>query len=136
MAEDLGSITTLMDYQLFCDQRSGHEFSAIMDRAASNPAAKVGHELVYNALGLSGEAGEFVEKIKKAIRKANIDEFYAHLTEHDKLSCLKELGDVMYYAARCANLLESNLLEVAKINKAKLLDRVERGVVKGEGDER
>tara|TARA_R100001244_G_scaffold25113_4_gene25621 strand:- start:76601 stop:77002 length:402 start_codon:yes stop_codon:yes gene_type:complete len=132
--EDPGQIVTLMDYQQFCDQRSGYEFSALIGRG--DPCLQVGHELVYNSLGLAGEAGEFVEKIKKAIRMANIDSFYGTIDDEKRLACLKELGDVMYYVSRCANLLDSSLEEVAEIHKVKLLDRIERGVVKGEGDDR
>jgi len=82
--------------------------------------------LAYCALGLTGEAGEYSEKIKKLLRDGNLNK---------ELSA-KELGDVLWYLTRSAHELGYSLEEIAKMNIAKLEDRRARSALSGEGDER
>lgn len=79
------------------------------------------------ALGVAGEAGEIIEKYKKAIREE--DESYLD-DVHD------EMGDVMWYMARLAVTRGDSLEEIAEDNIIKLTDRKMRGVITGEGDNR
>ncbi len=52
-------------------------------------------------------------------------------------SALKaELGDVLWYMAQVATELDLTLDEIAEYNIAKLMDRLERGKIKGDGDNR
>lgn len=87
----------------------------------------VSAELVYVVLGYDGEAGEVVEKLKKAIRED--DSSYLDGLED-------EVGDSLWYMARIAEELDVSLSEIAEKNLDKLLDRRERGALTGEGDER
>jgi NTP pyrophosphatase (non-canonical NTP hydrolase) len=80
--------------------------------------------LAYCALGLTGESGEYSEKIKKLIRDGKLDKSLA----------VKELGDVLWYLTRSANELGYTLQDVAEINLVKLNSRKERGVLGGSGD--
>ena len=82
--------------------------------------------LEYTALGLASEAGEFAGKVKKMIRDKTYD------TE----AMIAELGDVLWYVARAAAELDVHLSDVAKDNVEKLKSRMERNVVKGDGDNR
>lgn len=82
--------------------------------------------LLENTLGLVGEAGEFAEKVKKYVRDGT----------YDRALWLKELGDVVFYAAALANYLDSDLQEVMDMNVAKLEDRKARDVLQGSGDAR
>lgn len=82
--------------------------------------------LAYCALGLTGESGEYSEKIKKLIRDGKLDRPLA----------AKELGDVLWYLTRSANELGYTLTEIAEINIEKLADRQTRNVLQGEGDVR
>lgn len=82
--------------------------------------------MIENTLGLVGEAGEFAEKVKKILRD---DTF-------DRELILKELGDVVFYAAALANYFGSDLQEVMDINVTKLNDRKARNVLQGSGDNR
>ena len=82
-------------------------------------------------LGLTGEAGETADKIKKIVRDKN-----GVISDEDKESIVKELGDVLWYVAGLARYLEVPLSEVANKNIEKLESRMERGVLHGEGDER
>ena len=49
---------------------------------------------------------------------------------------IKELGDVLFYTTALANYYNKNLGYVIELNIKKLDDRQDRGVIKGEGDER
>ncbi len=90
-----------------------------------------GHSFIYPTLGLAGEAGEVVEKIKKAIREDN-----GEITPARKKALQKEMGDLLWYLSQLATETGINLNEVAEGNIAKLLSRKERGVLHGDGDNR
>lgn len=83
--------------------------------------------IVYPTLGLIGEAGEISEKVKKWLRGDR---------ELDRDALLKELGDPLWYIASLADDLGYTLQEVVDANVAKLSSRLERGVLKGDGDNR
>lgn len=90
-----------------------------------------GNNFIYPTLGLSGEAGEVSEKIKKVIRDKEgiIDEDTRDLIR-------KELGDVLWYVSQLASELNISLDEVAEKNIEKLYSRMERGKLQGSGDNR
>lgn len=100
------------------------------DSTAVYPHAGSGNieELMYAALGLTGEAGEVSNKIKKLFRDGDSAEKRAELA--------KEIGDVMWYVARLARVLDINLEDVLAANQAKLESRKARGVLGGNGDNR
>ena len=85
----------------------------------------------YTALGLAGEAGEYCDKIKKIIRDDQ-----GELTEEKRTALIKELGDVLWYVAQAARMLNCSLSEIAEKNMEKLTSRKERGVIGGSGDDR
>jgi NTP pyrophosphatase (non-canonical NTP hydrolase) len=90
-----------------------------------------GENYVYPTLGLSGEAGEVAEKIKKVIRdkKGIID-------EETREEIKKELGDVLWYVSQIASELGLSLDEIGEKNIEKLYSRMERGKLSGSGDNR
>jgi len=87
--------------------------------------------LMYLSMGLAGESGEVIEKLKKAVRNDN-----GIVSEERKEDLKKELGDVLWYLSQLANALGISLADVAEQNIKKLADRAERGVIKSEGDSR
>lgn len=87
--------------------------------------------LVYTALGLSGEAGEIANKVKKILRDSN-----GVVTNQVREDLAKELGDVLWYLARLADEAGYGLHDIAQRNLDKLSSRKERGVIQGSGDER
>lgn len=87
--------------------------------------------LLYPALGLSGETGEFLNKLKKVIRDEE-----GMITSAKNLQLVEELGDVLWYWARCCKALDVSPEDVIRINMRKLSDRNEREVLGGSGDER
>jgi len=86
---------------------------------------------VYYVLGIAGETGELVEKVKKHFR-----DDYGKMTEEKKQEIIKEMGDCLWYHARLADVLGINFDDVAKENIKKLLDRKKRNKLHGEGDNR
>lgn len=74
--------------------------------------------IVWNALGLAGEAGEVAETVKKGI-------FHQHGLDHEKLK--KELGDVCWYIAALCTKLDLDLNEVMAANIEKLRVRYPDG---------
>jgi NTP pyrophosphatase (non-canonical NTP hydrolase) len=70
--------------------------------------------LVDYAIGLCGEAGEFIDLVKKAV-------FHKHAVDKTKL--IEELGDVLWYVAALANTFEITMEELGGINIAKLKRR-------------
>ena len=96
--------------------------------------------LIYPALGLAGEAGEVVEKVKKLVRddEMQLDEGFntGEIDPEKRLAIALELGDVMFYIAMIADDIDYTLGEVAEMNLQKLADRKNRGHLRGSGDNR
>jgi NTP pyrophosphatase (non-canonical NTP hydrolase) len=70
--------------------------------------------LINAALGLTGEAGEVADLVKKHI-------YHGHKLDVDKL--VKELGDVLWYIAQACYALQVPMDDVAMKNIEKLLER-------------
>lgn len=114
-------------------QRDAHQF-----------ATYGGNEL-YPVLGLAEEAGEVCGKVAKYIRKHSgitpkegremgdtFAEDNAKLVEDIE----KELGDCCWMIAEIATTFGFNLGDIMNTNINKLKDRLQRGVIVGEGDNR
>lgn len=86
---------------------------------------------IEKVLGLTGEAGETADKIKKILRDKN-----GELSDEDRKAISKELGDVLWYLTSIARYLDVPLSEVASQNIAKLEDRYQRNKIHGAGDNR
>ena len=84
--------------------------------------------LEYLSLGLSSEVGELTGKLAKWYRKD--DMAYPHG------DVLDELGDVLWFVSELARVHNTSLQVLAEKNLSKLADRQERGVLKGNGDNR
>ena len=81
-------------------------------------------EKYYN--DIVNEVGEVLGKYKKQIRG-----------DGDKYKEIRaELGDVLWYLARMFDHYELRLVEILHENFLKLTDRKNRGVIKGDGDQR
>lgn len=91
--------------------------------------------LVYPALGLVGEAGEYADKVKKHWRN-NQSMTATDMTPEQRVEFAKELGDVLWYLAVSAKELGFTFDQIAAMNIQKLADRRSRGVIKSEGDNR
>ena len=86
----------------------------------------------YLTLGLTGEAGEIANKVKKFIRDgAAKDEYLAK-----RIEIGYEIGDVLWYCGVLAEELDMNLGRIMEKNLEKLADRHKRGKISGSGDNR
>ncbi len=97
--------------------------TALYPDAGSNP--------IYPTLGLTGEAGEVADKVKKVLRDRD-----GHFDDQIRAEIALELGDVLWYVAQLASEMGYDLEEVANQNLQKLRDRSARGQLKGSGDHR
>jgi NTP pyrophosphatase (non-canonical NTP hydrolase) len=91
----------------------------------------IGHGVIYPTLGLVNESGEVAGKIKKVFRDKD-----GEISEETREALKAELGDVLWYISQVATELDLSLDEIAESNIAKLLDRLERGKIRGDGDNR
>ena len=110
------------------------EHGATVDvEAEKDTDIKIGRflRLNYYLHGLSGEVGEISNKFKKIQRDSD-----GIMSEKMREDFADELGDVMWYMSRLADLLGFSLGDICQGNLSKLADRKERGVLKGSGDNR
>jgi NTP pyrophosphatase (non-canonical NTP hydrolase) len=76
------------------------------------------NNLEYPTLGLTGEAGEVANIVKKIQR-----DFGGELTDEVRAKLKDELGDVLWYISACADELGLTLEEIAEYNVGKLAKR-------------
>jgi len=106
-----------------------NEYQSKSRLTAKYPA--IGHAIVYPTLGLVNEAGEVAGKIKKIFRDKG-----GEISDETRSALQAELGDVLWYLAQLCTELDLPLEKVAEANIVKLYDRLERGAIHGEGDNR
>lgn len=82
-------------------------------------------------LGIAGEASEVAEKWKKIVAYRE-----GVITEQDIEGLSKEIGDVLWYLTVFADHLGLRMDDIARLNNERLASRKERGVIKGDGDDR
>ena len=93
------------------------------------PAA--GANMIYPTLGLTAEAGEVANKVKKVLR-----DHRGQFSDESIADVSAEVGDVLWYCAQIATELGISLEDIADKNLAKLFSRLERGKLGGSGDTR
>ena len=94
------------------------EYQELAARTMSPDILNENMDLACHAMGLSGEAGEVTDYLKKCI-------FHGHKFDKDIL--VKELGDVMWYIAALCTTEGVTLEEVMEKNIEKLLIRYPKG---------
>ncbi len=105
-------------------------FNEYQDRAKATAVyPHIGENLIYPTLGLTGEAGEVADKMKKVIRDHNgvLDELQRNLI-------MLEVGDVLWYVSQLSFELGFSLEEIAQANLEKLAARATKGLIHGNGD--
>ena len=87
--------------------------------------------IIYPTLGLTGEAGEVANKVKKIIRDGS------NKNDDNLVSEIKsEIGDCLWYIAVLADDIGCKLSDIANLNLIKLANRKEKGTIHGSGDNR
>jgi NTP pyrophosphatase (non-canonical NTP hydrolase) len=105
-------ITTFKEYQV-----------AALSTSADFPASD---EPWYVSMGISGEAGEIADGLKKAYRKFGS---FDKVPEDVKQHLLSECGDTLWYLSKMCKLLGGDLQTAANINIKKLAARKEKGTI-------
>jgi NTP pyrophosphatase (non-canonical NTP hydrolase) len=87
--------------------------------------------IIYPTLGLTGEAGEVANKVKKIIRDGS-DSKDEKLVSEIKA----EIGDCLWYIAVLADDFDIKLSDIASANIEKLALRQKNNTIHGSGDDR
>lgn len=87
--------------------------------------------IIYPTLGLTGEAGEVSDKVKKVLRDNG-----GVFDDDKKREIAKEIGDVLWYCATLSHDIGYTLSDIAQMNYEKLHSRQVRGKLHGSGDNR
>ena len=116
---DLVKYTQFVDGTTSYPSKSNEEFIARIRQLSESdvPIAR----LMTAAVGLSAEAGEFTEIVKKIAFQGK------ELTEDNRTHLIKELGDVYWYFTQALIGLDVDLNEVVLTNVMKLTARYPEG---------
>ena len=87
--------------------------------------------IIYPTLGLTGEAGEVANKVKKIIRDDG-----NKINEGLVQEISAEIGDCLWYISVLASDIGIKLSDIANSNLIKLENRKKKGTIHGSGDKR
>ena len=87
--------------------------------------------IIYPTLGLTGEAGEVANKVKKIIRDDG-----NKINEGLVQEISAEIGDCLWYISVLADDIGIKLSDIANANLEKLANRKKKGTIHGSGDTR
>jgi len=87
--------------------------------------------IIYPTLGLTGEAGEVANKVKKIIRDGTNKN-----NENLVQEISAEIGDCLWYISVLADDIGVKLSDIANSNLEKLENRKKKGTIHGSGDDR
>jgi len=114
-----------------------HKYNRISDLDMYQQVAKTTaiypreQAIIYPTLGLTGEAGEVANKVKKIIRDGTIENHESLIQEISA-----EIGDCLWYISVLADDIGVKLSDIANNNLIKLANRKEKGTIHGSGDKR
>ena len=120
-----------------CMATDFYSFDEYQERCAETDLGNVGGrqklkpEWMYYVLGVAGEQGELLGKIKKLFRDQNGEETFEF-----KRGVLLEMGDILWYMARLADHFGMPFSDVPDLNIKKLNSRMDREKLQGDGDNR
>ena len=114
-----------------------HKYNRISDLDMYQQVAKTTaiypreQAIIYPTLGLTGEAGEVANKVKKIIRDGTIENHESLIQEISA-----EIGDCLWYISVLADDIGVKLSDIANGNLEKLANRKKKGTIHGSGDDR
>ena len=107
------------------------EYQTLANRTGNFDGKQAEFTLMYLGLGLTSEAGEVADKIKKMIRNEN-----GVMSDDRRATIASEVGDVLWYLSQLARQLDVPFSKIAEENIEKLADRARRNVIASDGDNR
>ena len=114
-----------------------HKYTRISDLDMYQQVAKTTaiypreQAIIYPTLGLTGEAGEVANKVKKIIRDDG-----NKINEGLVQEISAEIGDCLWYISILADDIGIKLSDIANANLEKLANRKKKGTIHGSGDTR
>ena len=114
-----------------------HKYNRISDLDMYQQVAKTTaiypreQAIIYPTLGLTGEAGEVANKVKKIIRDGTNKN-----NENLVQEISAEIGDCLWYISVLADDIGVKLSDIANSNLEKLENRKKKGTIPGSGDDR
>jgi len=126
-----------LELELGTVTNENHKYKKISDLDMYQQVAKTTaiypreQAIIYPTLGLTGEAGEVANKVKKIIRDGS------NSKDEKLVSEIKsEIGDCLWYIAVLASDFDIKLSDIASTNLEKLANRKKNGTIHGSGDNR
>jgi len=126
-----------LELELGTVTNENHKYKKISDLDMYQQVAKTTaiypreQAIIYPTLGLTGEAGEVANKVKKIIRDGS------NSKDEKLVSEIKaEIGDCLWYIAVLADDFNIKLSDIASANIEKLANRQKNGTIHGSGDTR
>jgi len=126
-----------LELELGTQTNETHKYKRISDLDMYQEVAKTTaiypreQAIIYPTLGLTGEAGEVANKVKKIIRDGS------NKNDEKLVSEIKaEIGDCLWYIAVLADDFNIKLSDIASTNIEKLANRKKNNTIHGSGDTR
>ena len=126
-----------LELELGTVTNENHKYKRISDLDMYQQVAKTTaiypreQAIIYPTLGLTGEAGEVANKVKKIIRDGT------NKNDEGLVQDLSaEIGDCLWYIAVLADDIGIKLSDIASSNLIKLENRNKKGTIHGSGDKR
>ena len=126
-----------LELELGTVTNENHKYKKISDLDMYQQVAKTTaiypreQAIIYPTLGLTGEAGEVANKVKKIIRDGT------NKNDEGLVQDLSaEIGDCLWYIAVLADDIGCKLSDIANANLIKLENRKKKGTIHGSGDKR
>ena len=126
-----------LELELGTVTNENHKYKKISDLDMYQQVAKTTaiypreQAIIYPTLGLTGEAGEVANKVKKIIRDGS------NSKDEKLVSEIKaEIGDCLWYIAVLADDFDIKLSDIASANLEKLATRKKNNTIHGSGDNR
>ena len=126
-----------LEFELGAQTNESNKYKRVSDLDMYQKVAKTTaiypreQAIIYPTLGLTGEAGEVANKVKKIIRDGS-DKNDDSLVSEIK----SEIGDCLWYIAVLANDFNIKLSDIASTNLEKLANRKKNNTIHGSGDTR
>ena len=80
----------------------------------------INEDLIFFIIGIAGESGEALDRLKKHLRGG----FDNPITDELRADLIDELGDILFYITRSAQLLGISLDKVMQLNLKKMSKRI------------